>query len=238
MIRAMHLDPNLLAADQPTLEQIEKAATRLLVQALYDYRDQAQTIFQNEVDNPADIAEDITQEALSNLGVSRIDRRLYGKVDLKRACYLFLPDFSVRVALFVDSKAEKGGSVARIQMSQLSMTVMQVRAGANITVPGMLPPVLVMDGDSYLTITLFVKYDYQEIGGAKQLRNIKIASLPNGMLQNLYNPTHADTIFLVGPDSPARGEEFRTRLSFPLLRAKASWRVQTIPMSPHAFVWV
>ena len=234
----MHLNLNNLPSDLPKLEAIEKAATRMLVQALYDYREQASEIFRNETDQVADIGEDVTSEAFSKLGVSRIDKRLYGKVDLKRACYLFLPDESVRLALFIDSKAEKQGATARIQMSQLSMTVMQPRKGVDITVSGALPHIVHLDGIDYLTMTLFVKYIYSEDAvGNKALRYIKVLCLPNGMLQSKYNPDHTDTIWLVGPDSPERSEEFRTRVSFSKLAHKAAWRVQTIPLAPTPFVW-
>lgn len=235
----MHLNPNQLANDPVKLEQIEQAALRLLVQALYDYRVEASEIFRNETDNVADIGEDITHEAVSSLGFSRIHRRLYGKVDLKRACYLFLPEFSVRLALFIDSKAEKpgGAGVARIQMSQLSMQVMQTRAGYNITVPGQLPKVVTLDGVDYLTITMFVKYVYDETLAGNELNKIIVSSLPNGFLQETYNPNHTDTIFTAGPNAPSLGEDFRTRLSFPRLKSKMNWRVQTIFPSPAAFVW-
>lgn len=235
----MHLNPNQLANDPVKLEQIEQAALRLLVQALYDYRVEASEIFRNETDNVADIGEDITHEAVSSLGFSRIHRRLYGKVDLKRACYLFLPEFSVRLGLFMDSKAEKPGGAgnARVQMSQTSMQVLQSRSGLNIMVPGQLPKVLSLGGEDYLTITMFVKYVYTQVVGVNTLQKIIIASLPNGFLQQQYNPTHQDTIFLAGANAPSLGEEFRTRLSFRKLKSKMSWRVQTIPPFPAAFTW-
>lgn len=208
------------------------------MQALFDYRKSAGEIFQNETDNAADVAEDITAEAVTLLGVSRINRRLYGKVDFKRACYLFLPDFSLRLALFIDSKAEQQDSSARIQISQLSITVKQVIRGENITHPGGLPRVVTMDGEEYLTVTQFVKYVYDENkDGKRNLKYIKIATVPNGMLQEKYNPTHEDTIFLVGPNAPSKNEEFRTRLSFDRLKSKAAWRVQQIHPVPSTFAW-
>lgn len=234
----MLLDLDTLHTNTTTVESIEKAATRLLVQALFNYRDEAQTIFANETDNAADIGEDVTQEALSEMGVSKIHRRLYGKVDLKRACYLFLPEFAVPVALFIDTKAEQSGATARVQMSQLSMTVMQMRGGGPVTVAGLLPPILQLGDQKFLTLTLFAKFIYSDLAnGKKALHHIKVACLPNGLLQNIYNPTHDDTIFVVGPNSPERNEEFRTRLSFSKLAQKAAWRVQTIGMSPSAFQW-
>ena len=47
-----------------------------------------------------------------------------------------------------------------------------------------------------------------------RLMSITVAALPNGVLQDQYNPNVNDGIWLVSPDSPARGEKFRTRLSF------------------------
>ena len=52
---------------------------------------QAVTIFREETDAPQDIAEDVTREALDLMGVPRLNERLYGKVDVKKAIYVFLP---------------------------------------------------------------------------------------------------------------------------------------------------
>ena len=126
----MLIDPTTLVDDLDRLEAIEKASLRSVAQALFDYRQTAAYIFQNETDTVADIGEDITREALDRMGISGIDQRLFGKIDYKRAAYLFLPDFAIRQALFVDSKAEKAAEgVARIQITQLSMRVRQVRFG-------------------------------------------------------------------------------------------------------------
>ncbi|HJS19390.1 MAG TPA: SfiI family type II restriction endonuclease, partial [Anaerolineales bacterium] len=69
------------------------------------------------------------------------------------------------------------------------------------------------------------------------LRSITLAALPNGMLQDHYNPTTKDTIWIAGRNAPSLGEEFRVRLSFSRLKGKARWRVQHIPMPPDEFVW-
>ncbi|HRA65662.1 MAG TPA: SfiI family type II restriction endonuclease, partial [Caldilinea sp.] len=126
----MLIDPHQLNQNLERLEEIERASLRLVVQALYDYRDMAQKIFRAENDQVADIGEDVTREALDRLGMSRIDQRLFGKMDYKRACYLFHPDYAVKQALFVDSKAEdvRGRSTATLQISQISMTVRQMRS--------------------------------------------------------------------------------------------------------------
>jgi hypothetical protein len=234
----MFRDPFTLAQDLPALEDIERASQRLVTQCLLDFRQDAQSIFAAESDLQADIGEDITREALENVGVSRIPVRLYGKMDYKRARYIFHPDFAIRQALFVDSKAEMTANVARVQTSQTSMRIRQVRAGQAVDVAGELPQVLTVAGQSFLTTTIFVKYIYQETQHGNNLRTIKIACLPNGLMQDIYNPTPQDTIWRAGPNAPTLGEEFRTRLSFVLLRQKAAWRVQDIHIDPETpFVW-
>lgn len=62
--------------------------------------------------------------------------------------------------------------------------------------------------------------------------------LPNGMLQERYNPTAKDTFWLVGRNAPTRGEPFRVRISLPRLKQKANWRVQHIQVElPIPFTW-
>ena len=234
----MLLNPEELRQKPDRLEEIEKVSLRLVTQAIYDYRITAQEIFRQESDLAADIGEDITREAMEKLGMPKIDQRLFGKVDYKRACYLFHPDYAIKQALFVDSKAEKvsGQGTATLQTSQLSMTVRQIRFGETLEVPGKLPVILKLKGDAYLTTTLFVKYNYEE-QDEKSLSSITIASVPNGMLQDRYNPTAQDTIWIAGRNAPTLGEEFRVRLSFHRLKEKANWRVQNIPMPPGEFSW-
>ncbi|MDR3268357.1 MAG: SfiI family type II restriction endonuclease [Tannerella sp.] len=217
-------------------EAIEKASLRLVVQAILDFRDTATEIFEFEKDLVADIGEDLTREALDKLGVSKIDQRLFGKIDYKKARYLFHPDFAIKQALFVDSKAEKlsGKETATLQTSQLSMTVKQIRANEDIDVPGKLPCII---DNAFITTTIFVKYNYKESDRNNILEDITIAALPNGFLQNRYNPTAHDTIFIAGRNAPSRGEEFRVRLSFNKLKTKAKWRVQNIKLFPDEFVW-
>jgi len=142
----MLLDPIKLSKKPDRLEEIERASLRLVAQAIYDYRVTALEIFREESDLVADIGEDITREALDGLGMSRIDQRLFGKMDYKRARYLFHPDYAIKQALFVDSKAEKvsGQGTATLQTSQFSMTVRQVRSGKEISVSGKLPTVLTL----------------------------------------------------------------------------------------------
>jgi len=66
---------------------------------------------------------------------------------------------------------------------------------------------------------------------------VTIAAVPNGLLQNRYNPSPKDTIWLAGRNAPSRGEAFRVRLSFSRLKAKAKWRVQKMPFPLDDFVW-
>lgn len=231
----MLLDPTQLVDDLDRLEEIEKASLRLVVQAIYDYRDTAIEIFHEESDLVADIGEDITREALDRMGAARIDQRLFGKIDYKRAKYLFHPNYAIRQALFVDSKAEKvsGQGTATLQTSQFSMMVRQVRAEEDVEVEGSLPKILTIRDTSYITTTIFVKYNYDAIDGSNELQSITVAAVPNGLLQERYNPSSQDTIWIAGRNAPSRGEAFRVRLSFSRLKAKTSWRVQKIPIPPR-----
>jgi hypothetical protein len=234
----MFLDLNRLNEDLDLIENIEKAAMRFVTIALFNFKNDAIEIFRNENDKPADIAEDITREALDNIGISKFPFRIFGKTDYKRACYFFHENYSVRQALLVDSKAEKASNAIRIQMSQLSMTVKQIRQEESIQVVGTLPTIFNIRGFDFLTTTIFVKYIYDDEHAFNELKMIRIACVPNGILQNRYNPTSQDTIWIVGPDSPSRREEFRTRLSFSMLKQKCSWRVQNIPtQTGRDFVW-
>ena len=235
----MFLNPEDLQNDLERLEEIEKASLRLVVQAIYEYKTAASEIFREEPDLVADIGEDVTREALDRLGMSKIDQRIFGKVDYKRARYVFHPEYSLKQALFVDSKAEKmsGQGTATLQTSQFSMSVRQIRSKQNLEVAGKLPAILNLKNEPYLTTTLFVKYNYKEENNRNLLQSVTVAALPNGFLQEKYNPNVEDTIFQVGKNAPSRGEEFRVRLNFESLKAKAKWRVQQIKMSSENFNW-
>lgn len=221
----MFLDPSDLHPAQ--IEEIEKASARLVTQAVYEFREAAADIFSKEKDLAQDIAEDITREALDKLGVSRMDLRLYGKIDYKRARYVFHPEYAVRQALLVDSKAEKEHGTSTLQTAQTSMRIRHIRADQPVDEAGELP----VNIGKCLTTTIFVKYEYQDEPENKLLEII-IAALPSGMLQDRYNPSHQDTIWRVGRNAPTRGEPFRVRLVFGLLKNKMRWRVQSIPMNP------
>ncbi|MDL1894339.1 type II restriction endonuclease [Sphingobacteriales bacterium CHB3] len=234
----MFTDPNSLAGNVALLEDIEKASTRFVAQAIELFRPEAVNIFAEENDLQADIGEDITAEALDSLGMSRMAQRVFGKMDYKRARYIFEADHALRQVLLVDSKAEKTGGVARLQTSQTSMRIRQVRQGKSLDVQGTVPKVAVLAGVPFITTTIFVKYVYKTVNGANVLQKIVVACCPNGFLQEYYNPTSTDTIWVGGPNAPTLGEVFRTRLSFARLKAKRNWRVQTICIEPAApFAW-
>jgi len=236
----MLIDPYSLRHDLRRLEEIEKASLRLVVQAIHDYRELAVEIFHRESDLVADIGEDITREALDRMGTAKIDGRLFGKIDYKRARYLFHPEYAVKQALFVDSKAEKtsGQRTATLQTSQFSMKVRQERVNKTVEVQGELPSILQIHGDTYITTTVFVKYNYtSSTDDNNVLRSITIAALPNGLLQERYNPSATDSIWLAGRNAPSRGEVFRVRLAFSKLKAKAGWRVQHLELDRSEFVW-
>ncbi len=233
------LDPDRLATDPDSLEEIEKVSLRLVTQAIYDFRSSAEQIFAKEKDLVADIGEDLTREALDRLGVSRIDERLFGKMDYKRARYIFLPAYAVRQALFVDSKAEavSAQSTATLQTAQTSMRILQVRRGTDVDEPGKLPSIIATSVGKLLTTTIFVKYNDSGKAGTRRLESATVACLPSGMLQSRYNPSATDNIWRIGRNAPTRGEAFRVRLVFEKLKRKASWRVQIVPMAPKAFHW-
>ena len=148
------------------------------------------------------------------MGVSGISERLYGKVDYKKALYAFLPG-PHPVALMLDAKAEKanGDRTATIQMSQTSITVKMRRSGADIEEPGKLAQVISRDHRKLRVVTVIAKYAYREHGQSQQLQRIIVACIPNGALQERYNPSVDDTIWLAGRNAPTLGEDFRVRLS-------------------------
>ena len=214
------------------MEKIERTVLEMIVQALTDYTEYAVTIFREETDFPQDIAEDITREAVESMGLSVFRERLYGKVDFKKAIYAFIPD-ACPVALMLDAKAEKQGAdnSATIQMSQTSMRVKMRRSGNNIDEAGKLDCTIRRGDKSFYVVTIIAKYSYEETKlGALVLKKIRVACIPNGRLQDVYNPNIDDTIWLAGRNAPTLGEDFRVRLSYKKLREKAEWRVRDIPM--------
>lgn len=211
------------------MENLEQTSFSMVTQALTDYAAQAVRIFREEVDQPQDIAEDVTREAIELMGLPQIHLRLYGKVDIKKAVYVFLPE-AIPVALMIDAKAEKpsGSGTATIQMSQTSMRVKMWRQNAIIDESGKLPSFIERDGRSLYVVTVFAKYIYDVIDNAHVLQRVIAACLPNGLLQDRYNPSENNSIWRVGRNAPTLGEDFRVRISFAELRSKAGWRVQDI----------
>jgi len=236
----MDRQPSTLSS--PEIEAIEKLSMRSTTQALLNFAINAWDEFRNSPDDADGVAEDVTQEALRDLSGFPIRQRLYGTVDYRQARYVFLPEYMIRQALFVDSKAEKSASSGRIQISQTSLRVLFLRGdGTTVNTAGGLQPVIPLtNGISYLATTLFVHYHYDELVAGRVLKAILIAALPNGKLESDYVISSVDHIWNVGPDSPARGEKQRARLSFAKLAQKKPWRVQRIVFDTQGhltFTW-
>ncbi len=236
----MERQPDSLSNSE--IEAIEKLSMRSTTQALLNFATNAWDEFRNSPDDADSVAEDITQEALRELSGFPIRQRLYGTVDYRQARYVFLPEYMIRQALFVDSKAEKSASSGRIQISQTSLRVLFQRGdGTTVDTAGGLKPIInLSSGISYLTTTLFVHYHYDETSAGRILKSILIAALPNGKLESDYVISSTDHIWNVGPDSPTRGEKQRARLSFTKLARKKSWRVQRITLDSQGvptFTW-
>ncbi len=238
----MNIAPDELRDNPYVIEAVEKASTRMVCQALWDFVPVAVEIFARARDLAGTVGEDVTRDDMDSMGVHRIPAaRLIGKIDYKRAAYYFDPEYSLRQALFVDSKAEKGDeSSATIQTSQTSMRIRMYRRGRSLDEPGKLEPVVSLGPEKYLTTTLFVKYIYHVLPSQdNRLLTVIIACVPNGLLQDLYNPSAEDTIWRSGRDAPSRDEEFRVRIHFARLMAKKRWRVQFIRCDPtRRFEWV
>ena len=211
------------------IEVVERTAMEMVATALDEYLDEAVVIWGKELDKPQDIAEDVTREALDKMGLPSGGGRLYGKVDFKKATWVFSPE-ATRCALFVDSKAEERAyKVARLQVSQTSLEIRMMRQGSEVLVPGTVPQE-VLDGETrLLSVTVVVKYHYVKVeSGGYDLKQVTVACVPHGSLQERYNPTPHDGIWRAGPNAPTRDEDFRVRLSFDDLEKKAKWRVRRL----------
>ena len=220
-------DPTILSLDE--IEEIEKLTLRWIFQAVIDFGMEAHEIFLKSPDSVKDIAEDITRELLDRLSGFNVQQRVYGTVDYKKARYVILPEQTVRQTLFIDSKAEKENRSATIQMSQTSMWVKQRRSGAEVNEKGFLPEISEYGGKNYLTTTCLIHFMYHDDNeGIHHLSEVTIAAIPNGRLQERYNPMVDDGIWLAGRNAPTLGEDFRVRVSFSRLKSKASWRVQKL----------
>jgi hypothetical protein len=105
--------------------------------------------------------------------------------------------------------------------------------GQPVDEPGRLETVLTVGNEPYLVTTIFVKYHYEvSADGNNELQGIYIVCLPNGMLQDAYNPDVNHTIWKVGRNAPTLGEDFRVRIGFGALKALTRWRVQHIHILP------
>ena len=223
-------NPVLLTNEE--IESIERLTLRSIFQAVIDFGFDTWDIFAQSPDRPQDVAEDTTREILDRFGGYHINQRIFGNVDYRMARYIVLPEYGVRQALFVDSKAEKSTSTGTLQMSQISMRVRQVRSGIQVDEPGALPVVSNYRGQDFLTSTMLVHYYYSKPIANHVLKQITISAIPNGKLQSLYNPSPLDTIWLAGRNAPKLGEDFRVRVSYSALQKKANWRVQRIFFTP------
>ena len=225
----MFVDAKNLSLDE--IEKIEMLTLRWLVQATLDFGFDAHEIFYYSPDSVKDVAEDITREVVDRLPGYNTPQRIFGTVDYKKARYIILPDQIVRQALFVDSKAEKTNQTATLQISQTSLEVRQIRSGSVVSVQGRLPAIYKHGDENYLSTTLFLHYCYEDISSRHLLKDITVCCVPNGILQERYNPTHEKTFWVAGRNAPSRGEEFRVRVSFSRLIEIAPWRVQRINTS-------
>lgn len=102
-----------------------------------------------------------------------------------------------------------------------------------------LPPIYVLSDDTIAPLTTFVikpLYDMLQADGetiGQPLREIKIASIPNGLLltqQPNYNE-HFPGLFYPGKDDSSKDvRKMRARVSFNQLSSIDAWRVQTIAL--------
>ncbi|MEM8494415.1 MAG: SfiI family type II restriction endonuclease [Planctomycetota bacterium] len=215
------------------IEAIKRSTLRWAFLAAADFAEEAAEIFRDSPDEVKDIAEDITRDMFDRLPMGNLPQRVLGTVDYKKAWYLLLPEHAVRQAFFADSKAERSETSMTIQMSQTSLRVIQHRAGEMIDEAGHLPVELEVGDYRFLTSNLFTHFRYREERGVRRLHTIRVCSLPNGRLQDRYNPSADRTIFIAGRNAPSLEELFRARVSFSRLKALANWRVQRIDLDPE-----
>jgi hypothetical protein len=108
-MEAMSIDPTDLTNQPDLIENVEKASTWMVCQAILDFTPVAREQFSLTKDLAGTVGEDVTRDAMEMMGLSRAPTaRLIGKIDYKRAAYYFDPNYWIRQALFADSKAEKG----------------------------------------------------------------------------------------------------------------------------------
>ena len=224
----MNLIDDIDALEPDQVERIEKLTLRWIFQAILDFGMEAYDIFYQSPDEVKEVGEDVTREILDRMSGYNVQQRVFGTVDYKKARYIILPEQMVRQALFVDAKAEKDSNSATIQMSQTSLYVRQTRAGVSVNEKGMLPLVSLYGGKQYLTTTAFLHFCYHDAEQKHYLNEIRAFVVPNGKLQDRYNPNAEDGFWIAGRNAPTLGEDFRVRVSFHRLKQKANWRVQRI----------
>jgi Type II restriction enzyme SfiI len=228
------IDVDSLTLDQ--IELVEKISLRLAFQALVWFAPQAWDIFDRSPDDPQDIAEDVTREALGVFRGFSINERLFGTIDFKQARWLPMSFGLVPQALIVDSKAKRAYENARLdlQMSQVSMDVLLeskkeplqplLRTAMELRFEGGLVKKAITT-----VITAHYSYDIKPAGlVGDRLQRIIVAAVPNGLLKERYSPSRQRTIFGVGKQSSSRGEDPRVRIYYATLRSFAAWRVQEI----------
>ena len=109
------------------------------------------------------------------------------------------------------------------RVCQVSNCQLQLASQGKVTV--------IQRGDrSLYVVTVIAKYVYAETMESQELRRIIVSCIPNGLLQERYNPDASDGIWLAGRNAPSLGEDFRVRLSYRHLASKARWRVQEVPL--------
>ena len=143
-------DPNDFATDLDALEEVERATARLVSEGVHLVLDVAASEFRAIDPTSTDVAdaanylgEDLTRSALDGIGTATVPgARIFGAIDYKRAVFQFLPEFSVRQALLVDSKAEKNAfNNLRVQITQTSLAVRQSLSSDDVDVSGRVPRV-------------------------------------------------------------------------------------------------
>ena len=139
-----------------------------------------------------------------------------------------MPNQIIKQALFVDAKAEKSNTTATLQISQTSLIVRQIRSGGFVEIPGKIEPIYSHNDQNFLSTTLLLHYCYQDDNERHILKDITACCVPNGRLQDRYNPTADISFWSAGRNALSRGEDFRVRVNFQRLCEMAAWRVQKI----------
>lgn len=220
------------------LEVLESVVMSMVVQAFKDYWVESVEIFSADTNHPQRIAEDITRDAINAMGLPGIHERLYGKFVLKKAIYAFLPTKAIPVALMLDAKADKsnGNTTAPIQIEQTSMRVRLSNSDREQDEQGKSQTIIKGKLNEYQTVTIIAQFCYSEKDDKRSLDEIIVRCIPNGELQEIYNPDATDTIWLVGDDAPSLGDEFQVKLSYKKLNPKTNWRVAKINQSCSCIV--